>query len=67
LSTGARSGPTNEALHSGSEIPHFDTYYLGTTTSLLGILVTMSVHKGHSAKYIGQMNEMMRTLTVYQR
>jgi hypothetical protein len=55
-----------EALHIGSEVPNYDTYYLGTTTSHLGILVTMSVHKDHEAEYVKQLNEMMSTLHVYQ-
>ena len=56
-----------EALHLGSELPNFETYYLGTTTAMLGILVTLSVHKDHSAAYIDQLTDMMGTLTVYQR
>src|ERR1700682_3939363 len=31
-----------EAVHSGSEIPNYDTYYFATITSELGILVTLS-------------------------
>ena len=53
-----------EALHTGSEIPNYDTYYLGTTTSHLGILVTMSVEKDHEVTFIQQLNDMMRTLNV---
>ena len=34
-----------EALHVGSEIAAYHTYYLATTTSYLAILVTMSAHK----------------------
>jgi hypothetical protein len=56
-----------EALHAGSEIPNYDTYYLGTTTSHIGILVTMSVHKDHAAKYIAELRDMMGTLNIYQR
>ena len=56
-----------EALHSGSEIPNYDTYYLGTTTSHIGILVTLSVHKDHVGKYIAQLQDMMGTLNIYQR
>lgn len=56
-----------EALHLGSEIPDYHTYYLATATSFLGILVTMSVHKEREANYIHQMTEMMSTLNVYQR
>ncbi|HXO71411.1 MAG TPA: hypothetical protein VN838_20805 [Bradyrhizobium sp.] len=56
-----------EGLHAGSEIPGYLTYYLATTTSYLGILVTLSVHKDHADKYMRQLNEMMESLTVYQR
>lgn len=56
-----------EALHSGSEITNFDTYYLGTTTSGLGILVTLSVRSDKAGQYIGLINEMAGTLQVYQR
>ena len=56
-----------EALHSGSEIPNYDTYYLGTTTSNLGILVTMSVHKDSANQYIVELNDMIRTLNIYQQ
>ena len=56
-----------EALHAGSEVPNYDTYYLATITSDLGVLVTMSVHKDHSDKYIGQLNDMIATLNIYQR
>ena len=55
-----------EALHSGSEVPNFDTYYLGTTTAMIGILVTLSVHKDHSAEYIDRLNQMIETLEIYQ-
>ena len=56
-----------EALHVGSEIPNYLTYYLATTTSNLGILVTMSMEKEHAATYVAQLNEMMASLTTYQR
>jgi hypothetical protein len=56
-----------ESLHVGSEVPDYETYYLGTVTSYLGILVTMSVHKDHTAEYIRQLDDMMSTLNVYQR
>lgn len=56
-----------EALHLGSEMPDYYTYYLATTTSFNGILVTMSVLKGHEIEYTRQINEMMSTLNVYQR
>ena len=56
-----------ESLHSGSEIQNFDTYYLGTTTSGLGILVTLSARSDKAEEYIGRINDMVTTLRVYQR
>lgn len=56
-----------EALQLGSEIANFETYYLGTTTSGLGILVTLSVHKNQAAKYIGELDVMIASLQIYQR
>jgi hypothetical protein len=56
-----------EAFLAGSEVPNFDTYYLGTNTAYLGILVTLSVHKDYSRQYIAQLNDMIRTLNIYQR
>jgi hypothetical protein len=56
-----------EALLSGSEVPNYDTYYLCTNTSHLGILVTLSVHKDHAGQYIAQLQDMMGTLNIYQR
>jgi hypothetical protein len=56
-----------ESLHSGSELPNYDTYYMATTTSNLGILVTMSVHKDSVDRYVAQLRDMIRTLIVYQR
>jgi hypothetical protein len=56
-----------EALHANSELSNFDTYYLGTNTSYLGILVTLSVHKDFSAQYVAQLRNMIKTLKIYQR
>jgi hypothetical protein len=56
-----------ESLQAGSELPNYDTYYLATVTSLLGILVTLSVERASETGYIKQLNEMMSTLNVYQR
>jgi hypothetical protein len=56
-----------EALHLGSEVLNYDTYYLATNTSHLGILVTMSVHRDYETIYAGQLTDMMRTLNLYQR
>ena len=55
------------ALHVGSEIKDFETYYLGTVTSHFGMLVTMSAHKDRIAEYAQDFEEMMSTLNVYQR
>jgi len=56
-----------EALHIGSELPNYHTYYLATTTSYLGIFVTMSVHQDHTDTFVGELTGMMATLVVYQR
>jgi hypothetical protein len=56
-----------EALHLGSEVPNYNTYYLATTTSHLGILVTMSVHHDQQNTYVRQLTEMMSSLNLYQK
>lgn len=56
-----------EALHLGSELPDYQTYYLATTTSNLGILVTMSVHRDRTDLFVKQLTEMMQALVIYQR
>jgi hypothetical protein len=56
-----------EAVHSGSEIPNYDTYYFATITSELGILVTLSVNRNLSGQYVDRFKEMIKTLHVYQR
>jgi hypothetical protein len=56
-----------EAQHSGSELPNYDTYYLATNTSYLGIVVTMSVHKDYSKQYVDGLKDMIATLHIYQR
>jgi hypothetical protein len=56
-----------EAVHSGSEIPNYDTYYFATITSELGILVTLSVNRNFSEQYVDRFKEMIKTLHVYQR
>jgi len=54
-----------EALHSGTEVPNYDTYYMATTASNLG--VTMSVHKDHVKEYVAQLQAMMATLSIYRQ
>jgi hypothetical protein len=56
-----------EAVHAGSEIPNYDTYYFATITSELGILVTLSVNRRFSGQYVDRFKEMIKTLHVYQR
>jgi hypothetical protein len=53
-----------EALHTGSDVSNYDTYYLGTVTSRSSIWVTMSVHKYYEPTYISQLSKMMSTLNV---
>jgi hypothetical protein len=56
-----------EALHVGSEVPNYNTYYLATNTSHLAILVTMSVYKDHEDVYLRQLTEMISTFNLYER
>ncbi len=56
-----------EALHVGSEIADFHTYYLATTTSHIGMLVTLSVRKDFEARFTAEFRGMMDTLRTYQR
>jgi len=53
-----------EALHLGSEVRNYHTYYLATNTSSIGILVTMSVHEEAYDEYAKQLNDMIATFTV---
>jgi hypothetical protein len=53
--------------HSGSELSNYDTYYLATNTSYLGIVVTLSVDKDYSKQYVAGLKEMIATLHIYQR
>lgn len=56
-----------ESLHVGSEVKNYNTYYLATTTSHVGVLVTLSVHQRFEDRYIGEFNRMMQSLKTYQR
>lgn len=56
-----------EALHLGSEVQNYYTYYLGTVTSDIGILVTMSHHKDQGGTYLKDLTDMMSTLRAYQQ
>lgn len=56
-----------ESLHANSEVAGFDTFYLATNTSALGILVTMSVNSKNVAEFSSQLNDMMASLAVHQR
>lgn len=56
-----------EGLREGSELAHFNTYYLATVTAHIGILVTMSAHRDREAEFVDALTEMMTTLNVYDR
>lgn len=56
-----------EALHFASELDNFYTYYLGTVTSDVGILVTMSYREGQEGTYQKDLADMMSTLRAYQQ
>lgn len=55
-----------ESLHCGSELKNFCTYYLGTVTSHVGILITMSYREGAEGTYTTDLSDMMRTVRMYQ-
>ena len=56
-----------ESLHSGSESPNFDTYYLATTTSLVGILFTLSTHVSLREAHVDELRAMGASVRTYQR
>jgi hypothetical protein len=56
-----------EAMHVGSEVPGFNTYYLATATAQVGILVTMSIRKDQGQLHLRSIQEMMSTVHTYQR
>ena len=56
-----------EAIHDGSEVPNYRTYYYATVTSHLGVLVTLSAHEKHRAVFEPQFKHMIRTLRIFQR
>jgi len=56
-----------ESLHSGSEVPNYDTYYLATTTSLVGILFTLSTHATLREAQVGELRTMGASVRTYQR
>ena len=53
-----------DAMHLGSEIPHYYTRYLGTVKGNVAVLVTLSSHKLFYTKYSGQFFNSVKSLEI---
>lgn len=53
-----------DALHLGSEVPHYYTRYLATVKNGLGILVTFSAYERYFSKYASDFMRAIRSLRV---
>jgi hypothetical protein len=56
-----------DALHMESEIPGFLTRYLATVKQDIGVLVTYSVNKNKWSEYLGDFDNMTKTLKVFRK
>ena len=56
-----------EGLQFGSELPTYYTYYLGTVTSHIGMLVTFSADASVYQERRAALQQMLESLVVYQR
>jgi hypothetical protein len=56
-----------DALHLESEIPGFYTRYLATVKEDIGVLVTYSMHKDKHQQYIGDFDNLVKTLRVFRK
>lgn len=59
--------PWIDALHMESEIPGFYTRYLATVVQDIGVLVTYSINKGKYQDYLGDFDNMVKTLKVFRK
>lgn len=55
------------ALHFGSEVPNYYTYYYAGLSSHVAALMTFSVHKDHVQERKPQIDVMVSTLSMHQR
>jgi hypothetical protein len=56
-----------DALHLESEIPGFYTRYLATVKQDIGVLVTYSINKAKYQQYLGDFENMVKTLKVFRK
>jgi hypothetical protein len=56
-----------DALHQDSEIPGFYTRYLATVKLDIGVLVTYSINKAKYSQYLGDFENMVKTLKVFRK
>lgn len=56
-----------DALHLESEIPGFYTRYLATVKDDIGVLVTYSIAKNKYSEYLGEFENLVRTLKVFRK
>jgi hypothetical protein len=61
------SQPWVDALHLESEIPGFYTRYLATIKQDIGVLVTYSINKTKYQDYLGDFDNMVKTLKVFRK
>jgi hypothetical protein len=61
------SQPWVDALHLESEIPGFYTRYLATIKQDIGVLVTYSINKTKYQQYLGDFDNMVKTLKVFRK
>lgn len=59
--------PWVDALHMESEIPGFYTRYLATVKQDIGVLITYSINKAKYQQYLGDFDNMVKTLKVFRK
>jgi len=55
-----------EAIHKGSEIPNYDTFYAATATAHKGILITMSIHRDHYAQLLPKFEQFLSSIKAHR-
>lgn len=56
-----------DALHMESEIPGFYTRYLATVKDDIGVLITYSINKNKYQQYLGEFENLAKTLKVFRK
>jgi hypothetical protein len=54
-----------DSIHQDSEIPGFTTRYLATVKDGIGVLITYSINKSKYQEYLGDFDNLVRTLKVF--